>query len=180
MRAGPPSFPSPFPRGRAGRGFSLFELAVAIIVASVLATVLLNRLAYYQELAEKAAMESTLRTIKTGLQIRLAELIVTHRQALAGQIEAEDPVRWLDDKPPNYRGAYRAPAEPGAWYFDTTEHQLVYVVRTGDRLILGTRDGGKQLRFRAKLLKSPVKVAGGTVEGVAGVTLLPDSPYQWQ
>jgi prepilin-type N-terminal cleavage/methylation domain-containing protein len=166
--------------GRLPRGFSLFELVVAIIVASVLATVLLNRLAYYQELAEKAAMESTLRTIKTGLQIRLAELIVTNRQGQAAEIEIEDPVRWMDDKPPNYRGAYRAPAEPGSWYFDATERQLVYLVRTGDRLILGTGDGGKQLRFRAKLLKTPVKVAGGTVEGVAGVTLLPISPYQWQ
>jgi prepilin-type N-terminal cleavage/methylation domain-containing protein len=177
MRAGLPPFFFPFARGR---GFSLFELIIAIIVASVLATVLLNRLAFYQELAEKAAMESTLRTIKTGLQIRLAELIVTNRQGLATEIETEDPVRWLDDKPPNYRGAYRAPAEPGSWYFDTTERQLVYMVRTGDRLILATGEGAKQLRFRAKLLKSPVKVAGGTVEGVAGVSLLSISPYQWQ
>jgi general secretion pathway protein G len=177
-RPGPPSNPPAWQGG--GKGFSLFELIVVIIVASVLATVLLNRLAYYQELAEKAAMESTLRTIKTGLQIRLAELIVTQKQAQAGQLEIEDPVRWLDDKPPNYRGAYRAPAEPGSWYFDASERQLVYLVRTGDRLILGTGEGAKQLRFRTKLLKSPVKVAGGTVEGVAGVTLLPASPYRWQ
>jgi prepilin-type N-terminal cleavage/methylation domain-containing protein len=165
--------------GRPPRGFSLFELVVAIIVASLLATVLLNRLAYYQELAEKAAMESTLRTIKTGLQIRLAELIVTHKQAQAGQLETEDPVRWLDDKPPNYRGAYRAPAEPGFWYFDAAKRQLIYSVRTGDRLIFDTRDGEKQLRFRAKLLKNPVKVAGGTVDGVAGVVLVPTFPFQW-
>jgi prepilin-type N-terminal cleavage/methylation domain-containing protein len=177
-RPGPPSNPRPWQGG--GKGFSLFELIVVIIVASVLATVLLNRLAHYQELAEKAAMESTLRTIKTGLQIRLAELIVTQKQAQAGQLETEDPVRWLDDKPPNYRGAYRAPGEPGSWYFDAGERQLVYLVRTGDRLILGTGEGAKQLRFRAKLLKSPVKVAGGTVEGVAGVTLLSASPYRWQ
>lgn len=165
--------------GRPPRGFSLFELVVAIIIVSALATVLLNRLAYYQELAEKAAMESTLRTIKTGLQIRLAELIVTNRQGQAAEIETEDPVRWLDDKPPNYGGAYRAPAEPGFWYFDATARQLVYMVRTGDRLNLGAGERVKQLRFRAKLLKTPVKVAGGTIEGVAGVTLLPDSPYQW-
>ena len=166
--------------GRRPRGFSLFELAVAIAVIGVLAAVLLNRLGYYQEMAEKAAMESTLRTIKTGLQVRLAELIVTNRQAQAVRLETENPIGWLDDRPPNYGGRYSAPPESGSWYFDAANRQLVYVVRTGDRLIFATGNGGKELRFRAKLLKDRVRVPGGTVEGVAGVALAPVYPYRWQ
>jgi general secretion pathway protein G len=72
------------------------ELAVAISIIAVLATVLLDRLAYYKEMAEKAAMESMVRIIKTGLQIRLAELIIGNRQAQAAALEADDPTQWLD------------------------------------------------------------------------------------
>lgn len=161
------------------RGFTVFELTVVIVIFSVVVTVLLNRLNFYQELAEKAKMESELRTIKTGLQIKLAELIVTNRQAEAGKLETEDPIRWLDDKPPNYGGSYRKPPEPGAWYFDATERQLVYVVNTGNRLELGAGQEPKELRFQARLVKDRVQAAGGPVEGVSGVTLAPVRPYRW-
>ena len=166
--------------GRKPRGFTLFELAVSIAIISVLAAVLLNRLGYYQELAEQAAMESTLRTIKTGLQIRLAELIVTNRQALAAQLETEDPIRWLDDKPPNYGGSYRTPPDAGFWFFDARERQLVYVVKTGDRLELDTGGDARELRFRARLLKDRVQLHGIGVESVTGVALMPMNSYRWQ
>ena len=160
-------------------GFTIFELTVVIVIFGALATVLLNRLNFYQELAEKAKMESELRTIKTGLQIKLAELIVTNRQAEAAKLETEDPVRWLDDKPPNYGGSYRTPPDTGTWYFDAGAGQLVYVVNTGNRLELDTGPGPKELRFRARLVKDRVQAAGGPVEGVSGVTLAPVRPYRW-
>jgi len=162
------------------RGFSAFELAVSIIIISVLAAVLLNRLSYYQEMVEKAAMESTLRTIKTGLQIRLAELIVTNRQAEAVRLETEDPFQWLDEKPPNYAGPYRSPPVTGTWYFDANERQLVYVVNSGNRLELDSDKGAKQVRFRARLLKDRLQISGTVVEGVSGVSLVPVNPYQWR
>jgi hypothetical protein len=46
------------------------------MIATAMGTVFLERLRFYQEIAEKASMEATLRQIKTGLQIRLAELII--------------------------------------------------------------------------------------------------------
>jgi general secretion pathway protein G len=161
-------------------GSSLFELGVALIIISVLAAVLLNRLGYYKEMLEKAAMEATLRNIKTGLQVQLAELIVTNRQAQAARLEHEDPLQWLDEKPPNYGGSYRTPPDAGTWYFDSGTHELVYVVNTGSRLELDTGAEPKQVRFRARLLKDRLKLFGNGVESVAGVTLLPVRPYRWQ
>ena len=161
-------------------GFSAFELAVSIIIISVLAAVLLNRLGYYQEMAEKAAMESTLSTIKTGLQIRLAELIVTNRQAEAVRLETEDPFQWLDDKPPNYAGRYSSPPDSGTWYFDASEHQVVYVVNNGSRLDLDGDTGARHLRFRARLLKDRLQLYGTGVESVSGVALMPVNPYRWR
>ncbi|MDH3287709.1 MAG: type II secretion system GspH family protein [Betaproteobacteria bacterium] len=160
-------------------GFSMLELVAAIAIIAVLLAAFLNRLHYYQELAERAAMESTLRLIKTGLQVRLAELIITNRQAEAVLLETEDPTRWLDSKPANYVGAYRNPPERGAWYYDAREQQLVYVVNYGDRLELDAAPEPKELRFRARLLTDRVRAAGAIVESVTGVTLAPVRPYRW-
>ena len=161
------------------RGFTFFELAVAIVIIGVLATVLLDRLHYYQELAEKAAMETAVRTIKTGLQVRLAELIVTNRQAEAAALENEDPIKWLDEKPANYGGTYRERPERGNWYFDASARQLVYVVNTGNRLELVVALEPKEIRFRARLLRDRINTSGGAVESVTGVTLAPVQSYRW-
>jgi prepilin-type N-terminal cleavage/methylation domain-containing protein len=165
---------------RGAAGFTLVELAVAIAVIAVAAALLLNRLAYHQEMAEKAAMESVARAVKTGLQLRLADLIATHRQGQAVALEAENPMRWLDAPPDNYGGVYDAGAERGKWYFDAGRRHLVYVVNVGNRLEIGTGAAVKEIRFQARLLKDRVTFAGGTVESVTTVTLSPVTPYSWR
>ena len=154
---------------------------MAITLIGVFAAVLLDRLGYYQEMAEKAKMESELRTIKTGLQIRLAELIVTNRQSEAAALESEDPIRWLDDKPVNYGGAYPERPRPGTWYFDRQQRQLVYVVSTGSRLEFDT-DGAamKEIRFRARLLRGRIQALGGSLETVSGIAFGPVRTYHWR
>jgi general secretion pathway protein G len=145
----------------------------------LLGAVFLERLRFYQEMAEKAAMEATLRQIKTGLQIQLAVLIIANRQGEAMQLETEDPTRWMDTRPANYAGLYRERPEPGAWYFDPREVELVYVANIGDRLKLDGATHSKEIRFRARLLKDRVPAAGGTIESVTGVTLTSIHPYRW-
>ena len=167
-------------RGAGRRGFTVFELTVVIVVFGVLVTALLARLHYYPELAEKAKMESELRTIKTGLQIKLAELIITNRQAEAGRLEIEDPMQWLDARPANFGGAYSDPPARGKWYFDRGARQLVYAVHNGDRLDLDAGAAAKEIRFRARLLKDQLNLGGVVVESVTGVTLLPVRPYHWR
>jgi prepilin-type N-terminal cleavage/methylation domain-containing protein len=164
---------------RPQRGFTLFELIVVIIIFAALATVLLARLAYYQETVERVAMETTVRLVKTGLQIRLAELIIGNRQGEAGMLEETDPMSWLERKPANYGGAWRDGAEPGNWYFDKAGRQLMYVVNTGNRLDIDTETGRKVLHFRVRLLKSLVNVPGGAVESVSGVSFSAVEPYRW-
>ena len=161
------------------RGLTLIELIVVIVIISVLATVALHRLSVYQELAEKTAMESTLRIIKTGLQIRLAELIIANRQRDAGQLETGNPMQWLVETPANYGGVYRQSAEGGNWYYDEHRHELVYVVHNGEFLTTEATDSGKQLRFRIELLRGYVETGRTKVETVTGVTLVPVHPYRW-
>jgi len=166
--------------GPAGqRGYTLFELVVVVVVVSVAGAVFLDRLRLYQELAEKAVMETTVRLIKTGLQIRLAELIIENRQGEAARLEIDDPTHWLDPKPANYGGAYRDPPRPGNWYYDAPRRQLVYVVNSGERLEIDAGATARELRFQARLLRDRLKIGGATVYSVTGVTVVPVTPFRW-
>ena len=180
MPAARAGFQQPESRWRRAAGFTLVELAVSIAVIAVAAALLLNRLGYHQEMAEKAAMEAVARAVKTGLQLRLADLIATHRQGEAAALEVENPMRWLAARPDNYDGIYSAGAERGKWYFDPGRRHLVYVVNAGDRLEIGTGSEAKEIRFQARLLKDRVSFAGGAVESVTTVTLSPVTPYKWR
>lgn len=163
--------------GRRERGFSLLELAVVAVVLSVLLAVLLDRLAFYQEAAERARFEADLRFYKTALQIRLAELILQRREGEARTLEVENPTRWLSEKPTNYGGEYPARPKPGHWYFDQATHELVYVVNSGESLIMNDVSGMKQLRFRVKIINQPVIVSGKQIQGIGGIALLPAETF---
>jgi type II secretory pathway pseudopilin PulG len=166
---------------RVGRlsGFTRLEFVVSIALITFMSAILLNRLHYYQEMAERAAMESTLRLIKTGLQIRVAELISANQQAQAVALEKADPLQWLDPKPPNYAGQYRVPAEAGNWYFDAANSQLVYVVNISSHLQTDGDAPKNELRFRTRVLREKLPYLGSTLESVTGVTLSPAVSYRW-
>ncbi len=164
---------------RPATGFSLLELAVVAVVLSTLVAVFLERLTFYQEAAERAQFEATLQAYKTGLQIRLAELMLARREKDAQRLEVENPTRWLSDKPANYAGSYPDRPQPGNWYFDGAAQELVYTVNSGARLTVTERNGAKQLRFRVRVIYQPVPVAGGQVQAIGGIALLPTRPYRW-
>jgi prepilin-type N-terminal cleavage/methylation domain-containing protein len=163
----------------AQRGLTLFELAVVLVIVSAAGAVFLDRLHRYQDLAEKAAMETTVTLIKTGLQIRLAELIIANRQGEAARLEIDDPTRWLDPRPANFAGAYRDPPQRGNWYYDAPRRQLVYVVNSGQWLEIDTGNAARELRFQARLLRDRLKIGGATVHSVTGVTVVPVTPFRW-
>lgn len=165
--------------GRPARGFSLLELAVVAVVLSILAAVLLQRLNYYQEAVERARFEMALQVYKTALQIRLAEMIIERRENDARILEDENPTQWLSEKPANYAGDYPLVPSAGNWYYDKTSRELVYVANTAGGLEVEMRDGVKQLRFRVLIIRQPVPVAGGQVQGIAGIKLTPATVYRW-
>ena len=161
------------------RGFSLLELSVVAVVLLVVFGVFLERLTFYQEAAEHARFESELQGFKTGLQLRMAELISKNREHEARQLEADSPVRWLDKPPATFSGEYPDRPESGNWYFDSSARELVYVVNQAR--FLKTQDGRQpqQLRFRVLISYQSIDAPGGRVRGISGITLESTTLFRW-
>lgn len=163
-------------------GFTLLELIVVIVIVSFLATALLDRMRYYQEQAEKAAMVQTVGIVRSALHLKLAELISRGRMQEIAKLVQANPMDWLAQLPENYLGEYYAPEQgevpPGSWYFDRKDHTLVYWVDRGEHFKPGP-DGRKHVRYRLKLVYGEPLEKGGAEREVNGLILAPTEPYHW-
>jgi prepilin-type N-terminal cleavage/methylation domain-containing protein len=169
-----------FGRPRAGSGLTLIELVIVVCIIGVLAALLLDRLRYYQEAAEKAAMEYNVGALKSALQLRVAALLIQGEERKIESLAAANPIAWLMEPPPGYRGEFRAaqPTVPGgSWYFDATKKELVYVPDL-DFHLERLADGSKRLRFRVRLDFEPEEPASGR-KRFAGMRVEPVYPYVW-
>lgn len=166
-------------------GFTLLELAVMAVILSILAAVLLHRLAYYQEVAEKMNMEATVSTLKSALLLKIAEYMTAGQRIDYERLAQENPMDWLEIKPPNYVGPFSGDAletiPPGSWHYDRSERTLVYQVNNGRHFVPDSQ-GRKQVRLR--LVLSYGEIRGG--EGVgdsprqaSGIKLTVVDAYRW-
>ncbi|MGZ3236522.1 MAG: type II secretion system protein [Burkholderiaceae bacterium] len=138
---------------RSLRGFSLLELMVSVMVISVAGIILLNRLSYYQEMAEKADMEYTISALKSALRMRMATLMIEGRAQEFRSLAQENPMDWLEQKPANYL-TLELPHDPrftlaGHWYFDSAKRVLVYLPKHNDYF---QADGYGQKRVRLQVI----------------------------
>jgi len=169
-------------------GFTLIELIVVVCVVALMATLLLSRVLFYQEEAEKVAVEQMLGTLRSALHLQIANLLVNGKDADIAHLADQNPMDWLAEKPKNYVGEYYTPkpdvVAAGNWYFDLQTKNLVYLVSSDGHLHTAVGEGDK-LRFRAKLVTSLSNVsasprvdksAGNSVEGVV---LEPVISYKW-
>lgn len=166
-------------------GFTLLEFAVVAVVLSILAAVLLHRLAYYQEVAEKMNMEATASALKSALLLKIAEYMTAGQKIEYEQLARENPMDWLEMKPPNYAGAFNGPppdALPrGSWYFDRAGHMLVYQLDHGRNFVPDSR-GLRQVRFRLVLSYGEIQRGEGLGDSprqASGIKLGTVEPYRW-
>ncbi|GAB4175901.1 MAG: hypothetical protein Fur0039_18690 [Rhodocyclaceae bacterium] len=149
-------------------GFSLLELAVAIALVTGLMYVLLDRIAWVQEMAEKTGMEESVRSIETGLRLEAASRLA--RGLATEDLERENPVRWLQAPPRNYLGELeRAPAScpQGCWFYLRDAGSLAF--RPGRAEHLEVAGGSREIRFA---------VAGPDARGAAW-RMVPVRAYRW-
>jgi general secretion pathway protein G len=136
-------------------GFTLIELVVVIALVSVLIGVLLDRVQYYQEMAEKVAMEQTVSAIRGSLHLQVANLIVKDRADMLPALAEQNPMDWLAEKPANYAGMIisvrKDSVVSGQWYFNESDKTLIYLVHNGRHFQAGNVQP-KRVVFRTKLL----------------------------
>jgi general secretion pathway protein G len=114
-------------------GATRLELLVAAAVVAVVAVVLLERLAFYQEYAEKVAMELTIASMRAGLRSQIAGLLIADRVSEIQTLADRNPVSWLERPPQNYLGELDAPPveeSRGKWYFDGRRRELIYTANS--------------------------------------------------
>ncbi|HVC11779.1 MAG TPA: hypothetical protein VNE59_09105 [Burkholderiales bacterium] len=154
------------------------EAALCVLIAAVLAFVLLDRLQRYAELAERSAMETTLASLQTALQVSFM-LASAHGgpAAVAARWRGRNPILLVGAPPPTYLGETskvdlrRVPG--GSWLFDSARGQLVYVPRSARSLsVYGSNDPVPALRFALRI-DGPPRDAGWVVR------LVPVNPYVW-
>jgi len=165
---------------RFSAGLTLIELVVVLCIIAVMSVFLLNRLRYYQEAAEKAAMEGNVGALKSALQLRVAAMLMKGEERKIPTLASANPVEWLAEPPRGYQGEFRAPkpAVPrGSWYFDATGKELVYVPGLDDHLER-LADGSKRLRFRVRLELDPTDPDSKSAVFTA-IRMEPVMPYRW-
>ena len=166
------------------RGFTLFELLVVTCIVAVLAVALLNRVSFYQEQAEKAAMEQVVAALQSALTLQMASLMTGGRESEADKLTTENPMNWLAKKPANYAGEFFDPAPqavaPGNWIFDLKSRNLIYVIDRGNFFTPG-KDGVKWIRLHVNLVQDYIPSGGGKRRrpALSGAVIEPVESYRW-
>src|SRR5947199_8749437 len=88
----------------ASPGFTLIELIVVVCIVALCAALLLDRLRFYQEAAEKAVMEYTVATVKSALQLRVAVMLVRGEEKNIGALARAHAEDWWMEPPAGSRG----------------------------------------------------------------------------
>jgi prepilin-type N-terminal cleavage/methylation domain-containing protein len=164
-----------------GSGFTLVELLIVISIVAFLASLLFSRILFYQELAEKAAMQQVVGVLQTSLVMQMGHRMASGLGPELGNIVKENPMDWLAQKPPNYAGEFNRvkpnTAQPGNWVFDRGTHELIYLPDHAEYFV-PAKDGVRWIRFQTRLVYE-ASVRDKSVKELAGVVISPVEPYQW-
>jgi general secretion pathway protein G len=161
-------------------GFTLLELVVVICLVGILASVALERLLRYQEIAEKTAMEATIGALRSAQTLQVASRILSGGLASVAKLAEENPIEWLASPPPGYLGALYDPpiaeVPKASWYFDLKTTELVYRPQR-TRFLTPAPQGNERIHFRVVVRLESGE--GSAVRGLSELTIRPVAPGRW-
>ena len=179
---------------RSSKGFTLIELVIVITLIVFLMGIFMNRIVFYQEQAEKVAMEQVAGAIQSALIMQYGQVLTRGKPTDVAALVTDNPMNWLQKKPRNYSGEFYEPTplsvNSGNWVFDLKSRDLIYVLRSADYFKPG-KDGKKWIRFHAALdyeqsrlpsLQDKQGADGaqpGTPAELTGIVFEPVEPYSW-
>ena len=168
------------PLGSGSGGFSLFELMVYILAASILFAAAFNRYQDFPGEAERANFLAIQAQLNAAINLQMMQLIASGSWQDARQLDGMNPMDLMLTVPGNYvgtlNGAELAQLPRRIWYFDSRNGELVYLADNAQNLYLldnGQRLPTERVSFRVTNRYS----ASGSWEGIV---LAPVQPYEWQ
>jgi hypothetical protein len=117
---------------RASPQRNYLQSGLYVIIVGILATILLERLLTYAEVAEKFAMEATLSRVQSSLYTRIAYLSLRGEHAAIEALPTQSPFVSAAMRTTNYLGEFVGvplDAEGGNWLYDRLRNELVYLPR---------------------------------------------------
>lgn len=160
-------------------GASIYEAVVACVIVSILAVVLLERVLYIQEYAEKSALELTISNLRAGLRSRVADRLMADRVSEIEKLADENPMGWLEGQQENYLGELDIPPneEPrGKWYFDRRRRELVYTANSRRHFSPSVY---RDFTVRLRAMRVSAGGEGPSASGQVWVALVVVNDYRW-
>ena len=169
---------------RSSKGFTLIELIVVIIIVVIMMGLFLDRIQFYQEQAEKTAMEGVAGAIQSSLTMQYGQLLTRGKAGDVVALAQDNPMNWLQKTPKNYSGEFYDPTPlsvaSGRWMFDLKSRHLIYVVRNANYFKPG-KDGKKWIRFHVAVNYEASRLPSlqGAPPELTGILFKPAEPYSW-
>lgn len=170
------------------RGTSRLELLVAATLISIFAAILLDRLAFYQEAAEKAKMEYTISILKSALRMQMATMLTEGRAGDYAALARRNPMDWLEEQSAGSdyvsvaAGSTITKKMAGQWQYDAENRTLTYWPARDEHLQMDA-SGYKRIRLQVKAVFNTPESESNTgtepsKKAIASVRLHVE-PYQW-
>ncbi|MYM34573.1 prepilin-type N-terminal cleavage/methylation domain-containing protein [Duganella sp. FT94W] len=141
---------------RKQRGFSFFELTIAVIVVAILSGLLLLRIRNFQVEAEHAAVKMIVSNIRSAIEITAMQAKLSSSSEDLTLLTEENPFNLLKVKPANYVGELYSPSAEeigkGNWCFDRADKSLIYLLNHENSF---KNSQIKMLRFKVELRRLP-------------------------
>ncbi|OGS97028.1 MAG: hypothetical protein A3H31_05955 [Gallionellales bacterium RIFCSPLOWO2_02_FULL_57_47] len=144
----------------------------------------MNRVLFYQEQAEKVAMEGVAGAIQSALILQYGQIQTRGKPSDVAALADDNPMNWLQKKPVNYGGEFYDPTplsvKSGNWVFDLKKRELVYLLRNDGHFKPG-RDGKNWIRFHVAAYHEPSRLPSlqKAPRELTGLLFEPVEPYSW-
>jgi general secretion pathway protein G len=169
---------------RKSAGFSLIELIIVVIIIVILMGFFMNRVMFYQEQAEKVAMEEVVGSVQSALTLQYGQLLTRGKSTDISTLVSDNPMNWMQKRPSNYSGEFYDPTSQsvhtGNWVFDLKHHELVYLINNGTHFKVNS-DGQRWIRFhvQAQYQQSRLPSLQNSIPELTGILFEPTQPYAW-
>jgi len=166
------------------RGFSMFELVVYLLSASILFAAALSRYQDFPGEAERANFTAVLAQLKTGVNLQMILALTSNERTLLDELEGSNPMDLMLETPNNYVGALSVIDETQLprriWYFNTNSGELVYLADRADNLFLLTSQGRlptERIRFH---IRNIYHEPANERRSWQGINIVAVEPYEWR